>query len=107
MSETHVEAFGSYARRCGAVFLAVVCGTLIMVGASYAPLASRPLVIGFILAAASVNAFLVAGYLMHLITEKKMIFAVLALTAFLFVVLMGLSVWASRDVPAILAPALK
>ncbi len=108
MSETqHTEAFGSYVRRCGAVFLAVVCGTLVMVGTSYAQLSNQYLAIGIILAGAVFNAFMVAAYLMHLVTEKRMIYGVLIFTAFFFVMLMGLSVWASHDVPAIMAPPLK
>jgi cytochrome c oxidase subunit 4 len=36
---------------------------------------------------ASIKGFLVAGYFMHLLTEKKLIYAVLGLTVFFFVVL--------------------
>ena len=54
------------------------------------------------LATACVNAFLVAGFLMHLISERKMIYAVLAFTAFFSAGLMGLTIWAARDVPTIM-----
>ena len=43
-----------------------------------------------------VNAFLVAGYLMHLLSEKKMIYTVLAFTVFFFAGLMGLTIWATQ-----------
>jgi hypothetical protein len=39
----------------------------------------------------------VAGYFMHLISEKKMIYGVLAATAFFFVGLMGLIIWSDAD----------
>jgi heme/copper-type cytochrome/quinol oxidase subunit 4 len=99
MSELNSQTFGAYARKCWTVLAAVVAVTLIMVGTSYAPVPSRAVSIGLILSAAAVNAFLVAAYLMHLITEKKMIFAVLAFTVVFFTALMGLSIWAAHDVP--------
>jgi caa(3)-type oxidase subunit IV len=96
------EAFRAYARRCGLVFLVVACMTLLMVGASYMPLPNHAVTIGIILAVASVNASLVAGYLMHLISEQKMIYTLLAFTGIFFVGLMGLSIFAAHDVPALL-----
>ena len=39
------------------------------------------------------KAFLVAGYFMHLISERKMIYGILAFTVFFFVGLMGLTLW--------------
>ena len=96
------DAFRTYARRCGLVFLVVACMTLLMVGASYLPLQNHALTIGIILAVASVIAGLVAGYLMHLISEQKMSYTLLAFTGIFFVGLMGLSVFAAHDVPALL-----
>ena len=40
---------------------------------------------------------LVAGYFMHLVSEKKLIYAVLALTAFFFVALMALPSFTTFD----------
>ena len=37
---------------------------------------------GLILAVAACNAFVVAGFLMHLISEKKMVYTILAFTVF-------------------------
>jgi caa(3)-type oxidase subunit IV len=51
--------------------------------------------VAIILAIAVVNAFLVAGYLMHLLSEKKLIYTVLAFTVFFFIGLMGLTIWAT------------
>jgi len=101
MNEPNSDIFKVYSRKCGAVFTAVVCGTLIMVAASYARLANHHLTIALVLTAAAVNAFFVAGYLMHLIGERKMILAVLAFTGFFFIGLLGLSIWAHHDLPAL------
>jgi caa(3)-type oxidase subunit IV len=96
------EAFRAYARRCSLVFLVVACMTLLMVGASYMRLQNHALTIGIILAVACVNAGLVAGYLMHLISEQKMIYTLLVFTGIFFAGLMGLSIFAAHDVPALL-----
>lgn len=101
MSESHPETFQSHARRCLIILAAVVGVTLIMVGVSFAPL-GQSLRIGLILAAACVNAFLVGGHLMHLISERKLIHTLLAFTVFFFVFLMVLTVWAKHDVPTVI-----
>ena len=49
-----------------------------------------------ILAIAVVNAFLVAGFLMHLLSEKKLIYTVLGFTVVFFIGLMGLTLWAMQ-----------
>ena len=98
MSDSSPESFNAYARKCLVVFLAVLCGTGLMVGVSFASLASATR-IALILAAACVNAFLVAGYLMHLISERKMIYTVLVFTVIFFAGLMGLTLFAHGDVP--------
>ena len=48
---------------------------------------------------ATVKASLVAGYFMHLLSERKAIYATLAATAFFFVALMGLTLWSMQDFP--------
>ena len=98
MSNSSPDSYKNYTRKCLLVFLAIVCGTGLMVGASFAPLASG-VRIALILAIACGNAFLVAGYLMHLISERKMVYTLLVFTVIFFTALMGLSVWAHGDVP--------
>jgi TctA family transporter len=44
-------------------------------------------------------AVVVAGFLMHLLSEKKMIYTTLAFTVFFFAGLMGLTIWAMHDFP--------
>lgn len=56
---------------------------MVTVGAYYVHLPSVALTVAVALFIASVKAFLVAGFFMHLISEKKMIYGILAATVFL------------------------
>lgn len=101
MSESHPVDFKTYLRRCLYVFAAVLCTTSLMIYASYLPEHYNWTVkVTLILAVACCNAFVVAGFLMHLISEKKMIYTVLGFTVFFFAGLLGLTVWAMHDFPA-------
>lgn len=77
------------------VYLAVFAGlgvlTAVTVGAFYA-LRSFPVRTAIIVALviASVKAFLVAGFFMHLLSEKKVIYGILILTVVFFIFLMAL-----------------
>ena len=82
------------------VFLSLIVGTVITVGAYFLDIHSMALTIALALFIASVKAFLVAGFFMHLIDEKKMIYGILASTVFFFIGLMGLTIWALHDFPA-------
>jgi len=44
---------------------------------------------------ATFKGFLVVGFFMHLISEKKMIYSVLVFTVFFFVALMALTLWST------------
>ena len=97
----HPVDFKNYLRRCLGVFIAVLCTTSLMIWISYLPEHySWAAKVALILAVACVNAFVVAGFLMHLISEKKMIYTVLGFTAFFFAGLMGLTLYAMHDMPA-------
>jgi caa(3)-type oxidase subunit IV len=90
----------SYIRLCAVVFLVVVCTTSAMIATSFSHLGEGwTLKVTLILAIAAVNAFLVAGYLMHLLSEKKLIYTVLGFTGFFFIGLLGLTVWATNGFP--------
>ncbi len=69
------------------VFVSLMALTLITVTVSYLHLPMR-LAILVALFIAGIKGSLVASYFMHLISEKKLIFAVLALTVLFFVVLL-------------------
>ena len=79
--------FKKHLRQYYAVFVALACLTAITVGVSYLRL-NRPLAIAVALVIASVKAGLVAAVFMHLISEKKVIFAVLMLTIFFFLLVL-------------------
>ena len=93
--------FTSYLRRCLYVFAAVLCSVALMIWASYLPQEhfSWAVKVALILAVAGCNAFIVAGFLMHLVSEKKMIYTVLAFTVFFAAALMWLTVYARQDTP--------
>ena len=78
------------------VFVALMALTLITVAVSYLDL-STPMAVAVALFIASIKGSLVACYFMHLISEKKLIYAVLAITVFKFVVLMILPVLTHSD----------
>jgi cytochrome c oxidase subunit 4 len=73
------------------VFVALMVLTIITVAISYLDLAI-PLAVTVALFVAIVKGSLVAGYFMHLVSEKKLIYAVLLVTLAFFVVLMALPV---------------
>ena len=98
-ADEHPVDFKSYIRRCAYVLIAVVCTTSLMIYASFLPHYGWPAKVAMILAIAIVNAFVVAGFLMHLLSEKKMVYTVLAFTVFFFAGLMGLTLWAMHDFP--------
>src|SRR5437870_2372305 len=100
MSDQHSpEHFSHHVRRYLLVFYALLFGTVITVLASYIPFGHRSINIGVALVIASGKAFLVAGYFMHLISERKMIYGIMVFTAFFFVGLMFLTVWSFADFP--------
>jgi len=100
MSDDHSpDHFSHHVRRYLFVFYALLFGTVITVGASYIPFGHRAMNIGVALAIASGKAFLVAGYFMHLISERKMIYGIMIFTAFFFVGLMFLTIWSFADFP--------
>lgn len=81
------------------VFVALLIGTIITVAVAKVHFGSVAINIAVALFIASVKAFLVAGYFMHLISEKKMIYGILASTAFFVIGLMFLTIWAMHDYP--------
>ncbi len=71
------------------VFVALMALTLITVAVSRVHL-PVPIAVSVALLVATVKGTLVACYFMHLISEKKLIYAVLAITAVFFVALLAL-----------------
>ena len=82
------------------IFGALLAGTVLTVWLYYIHIPTVKLTIAIALLVASVKSFLVAGYFMHLMSEKKVIYSLLCATVFFFVALMALTLWAMHDFPA-------
>lgn len=96
----HPVDFNQYLRRCAYVFVAVLCAVALMIGISFLPgHYTWTVKVAMILGIACCNAFIVAGFLMHLISEKKLVYMLLAFTVFFFAGLMGLTIYAMNDFP--------
>jgi len=81
------------------VFVALIIGTILTVWASrihFGAEGSNTANIVVALIIALTKAFLVAGYFMHLISEKKLIYSILAFTGFFVAGLMYLTVWSMQ-----------
>ncbi len=96
----HPVDFNRYVRRCVYIFIAILCAVSLMVWISYLPAHySWAMKAAMILGVAACNAFVVAGFLMHLLSEKKMIYTVLAFTVFFVAGLFALTIYAMKDFP--------
>lgn len=91
----------SQVRLCAFVFSVVLIATGLMIWTSFLPHDhySWTFKVSWILVIAAVNAFFVAGFLMHLLSEKKLIYTVLAFTVFFVIGLFALTIWATNDFP--------
>jgi cytochrome c oxidase subunit 4 len=78
------------------VFITLMVLTLVTVAVSYLDL-SIGMAVTVAMLVAIIKGSLVACYFMHLISEKKLILAVLALTVAFFIVLMALPVLTVND----------
>ena len=87
MSGHSPEAVKRHVRIYVYVFVALAVLTVLTVAVSYLHL---PLVVAVLIALliASIKSSLVAGFFMHLVSEKKIILFILALAAILFVALL-------------------
>lgn len=92
-SQHHAHDIKSHVQVYLWVFAALIVGTFLTVWVSYLPIESVALTVAIALLIACTKGFLVAGYFMHLMSEKKMIYGILMATVFFFVGLMGLTVW--------------
>ena len=82
-----------------AVFVALLFGTVLTVFMYYQHFDSMAVTVTIALFIATIKASLVAGFFMHLISEKKAIYAVLVATVFFFAAMMYLTVWARGEMP--------
>lgn len=96
MTSDHAADIDRHVRVYITVFVALMVLTLITVAVSYLDL-SIAMAVTVALLIATVKGSLVACYFMHLISEKKLIHAVLVLTAAFFVALLLLPILTVSD----------
>ena len=84
-----------------AVFGILILGTILTVGVTYVDFGAHWINIGVGLLIATFKATCVALIFMHLISEKTAIYLVMGFTVFFFIGMMGLTLWASHDSPAL------
>ena len=101
MSETHdhehsVEDIKKHVRRYLLIGVALAIGTILTVWASFIDFGKPSYNIIVALIIASAKGFLVAGFFMHLISERKMIYTVLVFTLVFFIALMFLTLWSMQ-----------
>ena len=89
MTSEHAVDIDKHVRIYVTVFVALMALTIVTVAISRLHL-PVPVAVTVALLVATVKGALVACYFMHLISEKKLIYAVLVLTAVLFIALLAL-----------------
>ncbi len=98
-TDTHADAHADirhHVKRYLFVFYALIVGTVLTVMASRLHINSVALTVAIALFIAVIKGFLVAGYFMHLMSEKKMIYGILLATLFFFTGLMFLTIWSMQ-----------
>lgn len=98
-SDEHPVEFGAYLRRCAAVLGVVFVAVGLMIWTSYLPHIGWTEKVWIILGIACCNAFVVAGFLMHLLSEKKMVYTILGFTVTFVIGLFALTIYAMNDWP--------
>lgn len=81
------------------VFFALLVGTALTVGMYYVHIPSVATTIAIAVFIATIKSALVAGFFMHLISERKAIYAILLATVFFFAAMMYLILWNRAEVP--------
>lgn len=102
MDDKHAHDIKKHLKVYIGVFVALLVGTVITVAASRFDLGHAGN-ISLALVIAVIKAALVAGFFMHLASEKKPIYTILVFTAFFFAGLMALTIWSMNDSPDLTA----
>src|SRR5258708_10416986 len=99
MDKTHSHDISKHIKVYVSVFVALLVGTALTVTMYYIHFDRMAVTVTIALFIATIKASLVAGFFMHLISEKKAIYAMLAVTVFFFAAMMYLLVWSRDQVP--------
>ena len=95
----HTDDISKHVRGYLIIGATLIIGTILTVLASYVDLGHHWNIV-LALVIATIKASLVALFFMHLISERQMIYLVLAFTTFFFIGLMFLTISAYHDFPA-------
>jgi cytochrome c oxidase subunit 4 len=95
----HDHDIASHVKTYLIIFGALLVGTILTVAMYYVDFSSMAVTVAVALFIASIKAFLVAAYFMHLMSEKKLVYGLLIMSAIFFTGLMGLTLWGSHDLP--------
>ncbi len=98
MADSHHD-ISKHVRTYIGIFIALLVGTVITVGLYYVHFHSIALTIAVALVIATIKSSLVAGFFMHLISEKKTIYSIMAVAGFFFLALMALFILSLFDTP--------
>ena len=96
VTSDHAADIDRHVRIYISVFAALMVLTIVTVAVSRFHL-PVPVAVTVALIVAMIKGSLVACYFMHLISEKKLIYAVLGVTAILFIVLLALPIFTVSD----------
>ena len=95
----HAHDHAKHIRTYLIIFGALLVGTVVTVWLNYFHFDSMTLTVSIALFVATIKASLVACYFMHLISEKKAIYAILLATVFFFGFMMFLTIWSRDQMP--------
>lgn len=95
----HAHDHASHKKLYLTIGFALLVGTVVTVLARRIEFSSVALTIAVALFIATIKGFLVAGYFMHLLSEKKLIYLVLGTTVAFFVGMIALILWSDADLP--------
>jgi len=99
MDKTHSHDITKHIKVYVSVFVALLVGTALTVTMYYIHFDRMAVTVTIALFVATIKASLVAGFFMHLISEKKAIYAILLATVFFFAGMMYLTVWSRGEMP--------
>jgi len=92
--EQKVAEIQRHVRQHKIIALGLVAGTVLTIWASKMEFGNHSINIAIAMVIACTQAFLIVGFFMNLISEKKMIYSVVVFAAVFFVVQMGITLWA-------------
>jgi len=93
-SEQELSDVKRHLRQHIIIAVGLALGSLMTLWTSQTNFGSFSLNVAITLGIAAIQAFMVAAFFMHLLSEKKLIYCFLVFTAVFFVVMIGVTFWA-------------